>query len=247
MVLVLALVLVVRLAAAQAPPDVLREANAAAVAGDWARVAALVEPLLRGALPPGDLAEAYRLSGMSAYYQQRRDVAEAHFLAYLQIDLDGRLDPALYPPELVGYFDEVRTKHQAELRARRPRARRYWLLNLIPPGGQIQNGHRTKAWVVGGLLGAFAIGNVTTYLVLRSWCTRVSGPGGSSVTCDEDQDHARGASQLRAINIATGLGLIATYIYGVYDGAASYRQKEAPRPFVAPIDGGGLLGIGGAF
>lgn len=244
---VLVLALAARLAAAQAPSDALRDANTAAAAGDWPRVSALVDPVLRGALPPADLAEAYRLSGMAAFYHGRKDLAEAHFLAYLKIDLDGRLDPALYPPDVVGFFDEVRTKHQAELRARRPKARRYWLLNLIPPGGQIQNGHRKKAWVVGGLVGAFAIGNVATYLVLRSWCVRVNGPGGSSVTCDEDGDHARGASQLRAVNIVTGVGLIATYIYGVYDGVSNFRRKESMRPFVAPVAGGGLLGIGGAF
>jgi hypothetical protein len=184
---------------------------------------------------------------MAAFYHQRRDIAEAHFLAYLKIDLDGRLDPALYPPEVVGFFDEVRTKHQAELRARRPKARRYWLLNLIPPGGQIQNGERGKAWVIGGLIGAFAIGNVTTYLVLHSWCTRVSGDGGSSVTCDGNGDHASSASILRGVNIATGIGLIATYVYGVYDGARSYRRKEAIKPFVAGVAGGGMVGLGGSF
>jgi hypothetical protein len=231
----------------QAPSDALRAANGAATAGDWARVAALVDPLVRGSLPPADLAEAYRLSGMAAFYLQRRDLSEQHFLAYLKIDLDGRLDPALYPPDVVGFFDEVRTKHQAELRARRPKARSYWLLNLIPPGGQIQNRERTKAWVVGGLIGAFAIGNVTTYLVLRSWCTRVSADGGSSVTCDEGGDHTSTASTLRGINIAAGVGLILSYAYGVYDGATNYRRQESMRPFVAGVAGGGMVGIGGAF
>lgn len=229
------------------PSDALREANVAAAAGEWGRVWALVDPLLRGALPPPDLAEAYRLSGMAAFYARRRDLAEAHFLAYLKIDLDGRLDPALYPPDVVGFFDEVRTKHQAELRARRPKPRRYWLLNLIPPGGQIQNRERTKAWVFGSLIGAFAIGNVTTYLVLSSWCTRVSGSGGSSVTCDEGKDRARTASQLRAINIISGIGLIASYALGVYDGVANYRRQESMRPFVAGVAGGGVVGIGGSF
>src|SRR5687768_17664133 len=28
------------------------------------------------------------------------------------------------------------------------------------PGGQIQNGDTTKAWIVGGMIGAFAIANV---------------------------------------------------------------------------------------
>jgi len=250
--------------APRTPSDALREANDAAAAGDWARVSALVDPLLaplldprfdprlapspsRGALPPADLAEAHRLSGIAAFYQQRRNAAEAHFLAYLKIDLDGRLDPALYPPEVVGFFDEVRTKHQAELRARRPKARRYWLLNLIPPGGQIQNREIGKAWVIGSLLGAFVVGNVTTYLVLRSWCTQVSGDRGSSVTCDEGTDHARTASTLRVLNIVSGVGLIATYFFGAYDGAAGYRRQTPARPYLAGVAGGGMVGIAGAF
>ncbi len=243
----LVLALAARVAAAQAPSDALREANSAATAGDWARVSALVDPLVRGSLPPADLAEAYRLSGMAAFYHQRRDLAEAHFLEYLKIDLDGRLDPALYPPEVVGFFDEVRTKHQAELRARRPRPRRYWWLNLVPPGGQIQNRQRGKAWVIGSLIGAFAIGNVSTYLVLSSWCTRVSGGGGSSVTCDDGGDRAGSAKALRAVNILSGVGLIVTYAFGVYDGATNYRRQEI-RPFVAGVaGGGGVVGVGGSF
>jgi hypothetical protein len=230
-----------------APSEALREANGAATAGDWARVAALVDPLVRGSLPPADLAEAYRLSGMAAFYLQRRDVAEQHFLAYLKIDLDGRLDPALYPPEVVGFFDEVRIKHQAELRARRPKPRSYWLLNLIPPGGQIQNRQRTKAWVVGGLVGAFAVGNVATYIVLHSWCSRVTGSAGSSVTCDDGANHTRTATTLRAINIGSGIGLIVSYAFGVYDGATNYRRQESMRPYVAGMAGGGMFGIAGSF
>jgi hypothetical protein len=256
----LALALVARVAAAQpapapalspSPSDALREANAAATAGDWPRVAVLVDPIVsaggRSSLPPADLAEAYRLAGLAAFHHGRRDLAEAYFLAYLKLDLDGRLDPALYPPEVVGFFDEVRTKHQAELRARRPKPRRYWLLNLIPPGGQIQNRERGKAWVIGSLIGAFAIGNVTTYLVLSSWCTRVTGSGGASVTCDDGKDRAGSAQALRAINIVSGIGLLATYAFGVYDGATSYRRREAVQPFVAGTAGGGIVGVGGSF
>lgn len=245
---VLLLALAAGIAAAQSPAaNALRDGNAAAGAGDWQRVATLVEPLLPGQLSSADRAEAYRLAGIAAFYLQRRDLAEARFLAYLQIDLDGRLDPAIYQPDVVGFFDEVRTKHQAELRARRPKPRRYWLLNLIPPGGQIQNRQYVKAWVIGGLVGAFAIGNVTSYLVLQSWCTRVSGPSGSSVTCDETKDRARSAGQLRALNVITGAGLLASYVFGVYDGAVNYRRRETMQPFVAPASGGAMLGVGGTF
>lgn len=227
--------------------EVLRDGNAAAAQGNWPRVTALVDPLLRGQLPAADLAEAHRLAGIAAYFQDRRANADAHFLAYLRIELDARLDPALYPPDLVLAFENVRSLHAAELRARRPKPRRYWLLNLLPPGGQIQNGDRTKAYVFGGLLGAFAISNVTSYLVLRSWCTQVSGSGGQSATCDDGEDRAKSASYLRALNIVSGIGLILTYGIGVYDGVSGYRRRESMQPFVAPATGGGVVGVTGSF
>ncbi|MBS1122341.1 MAG: hypothetical protein H6Q90_4569 [Deltaproteobacteria bacterium] len=229
---------------------VLRDGNAAAGAGDWVRVWGLVEPLLHGQLAPADLAEAHRLAGLATYFQQRTGEAEQHFLAYLKLDLDGRLDPALYPPEVVTFFQDVQTRHAGELRALRPRQRRHFVLNLIPPLGQFQNGARTKGYAIAGLLGVFAIGNVTSYLVLRSWCTRVTGDLGDSATCDASKDRSRSASQLRSLNIATGLGLIATYMYGVYDGVTGYRRRsreQAIEPFATPTAGGGVFGIAGSF
>ncbi len=245
--LAIALVLVASVAHAQTPADALREGNSAAAQGDWAKVSALVDPLLHGQLPPADLAEAHRLAGIAAFFQGRRDQAEQHFVAYLQIELDGQLDPALYPPDVVNFFNDVRRLHDADLRKRRPRPRRYWLLNLIPPGGQIQNGDTTKAWIIGGTIGALAIANVSSYLVLRSWCTRVSGSGGESVTCDSGADHSSSASTLRIVNIASGVGLILAYGFGVYDGVKGYRRKEAMQPYVAPASGGGVVGVLGSF
>jgi hypothetical protein len=241
------LLLLTTTASAQTPADTLRDGNSAAAQGDWQRVTALVGPLLQGQLPPGDLAEAHRLAGIAAFFQNRRDAAEVHFVSYLRIDLDGRLDPALYPPEVVNFFNDVRALHDAELRKRRPKAKRYWALNLLPPVGQIQNGDKTKAWVIGGLLGAFAITNVTSFLVLRSWCAEVSGSQGSSVTCDEGGDHSSSAPALRVVNIASGIGLILTYGFGVYDGVKGYRRKESIQPFAAPASGGGVVGVFGSF
>ncbi len=239
--------------AVRSTSDVLRDGNAAASMGDWPRVTILVDPLVRarrGQLAPADLAEAHRLAGIAAYFQQRTADADGHFLAYLKLDLDGRLDPAMYPPEVVTFFQDVQTRHSAELRARRPKPRRYFLLSVLPPAGQFQNGERTKGFIIGGLLGAFAVGNITTYLVLRSWCTRVSGGGGQSATCDEETDRSSKASQLRTLNIVSGLGLIATYIYGAYDGVSGYRRRSRERsmqPFATSTSGGGVFGIAGSF
>lgn len=243
----LCLVVMSGLAVAQPASDQLATANTAAGAGDWPRVDALVTPLLRAQLGPSHLAEAHRLAGLAAYFQRRLPAAEAHFVQYLKIDLDGRLDPALYPPDVVTFFQDVQVRHAAELRAARPKQKRYWLLNLIPPGGQIQNGEKTKAIVVGGLLGAFAVANVTTFLVLSSWCRSVSGDGGNSATCDDNKNRANTAAQLRGINIVSGIGLIVTYAYGVYDGVSGYRRRSERQPFLMPTSGGGVVGITGSF
>ena len=149
--------------------EILRDGNTAALAGDWQRVTQLVVPLLQRPLAPADLGEAHRLAGIAAFFQQQNTDAERHFLAYLRLDLDGRLDPALYPPEVVAFFGDVASRHAAELRALRTRPKRSWLLTLLPPVGQLQNGERTKAYVIGGLLGALLITNLTTYAVFGYW------------------------------------------------------------------------------
>ena len=228
----------------RAPSVVLRESNEAAIAGDWNRVAQQIGALLEGQLETADLAEAHRLAGLAAFFQQRRVEAEGHFLAYLRIDLDGHLDPALYPPEVITFFDDVRARHSAELRSRRPKAKRYFILNFVPYVAQRQNGEATKGIVIASAIGVFAIGNVTSYALLRHWCAR------TGFTCDEGGDHVRGAQIARVVNITTGIGLIASYVYGVYDGVHGYRRRSrelSVEPFLAPTAEGGVVGVAGMF
>lgn len=228
----------------RAPSDVLRDGNAAATAGDWATVDALVQPLLARQLASADLAEVHRLAGLAAFFGGNKATAELSFLSYLRLDLDGQLDPTLYPPEVITFFSNVKAKHNAELRARRKQPKRYWLLNLVPTGGQFQNGEPTKAFVVGGIFVAFTIGNLSSYAVLRSWCTN------DGFTCDDPKDRAKVASQLRTINIVTGVGAILTYAYGVYDGVQGYRRKtreQRIQPFVTQTARQSFIGVAGSF
>ena len=241
-------------AAAQAPGQTstraLADANSAAVAGDWKRVDTLVAPLIASQLGNADRAEAHRLAGLAAFFNQRPAEAEQHFVIYLKLDLDGRLDPALVPPEAVTFFEDVRARHAAELRALRPRDKRHWILNLLPPLGQLQNHDTGKAIIIGSAMGVFLATNVTTYFVLRSWCTQTSGTGGVGASCDATTDHTHASASLRTLNITTGIAFIATYAYGVYDGVVGYRRRTHEH-FVAPYatgsNDGAVVGVFGSF
>lgn len=248
------LALALALAATTARADTassLRDANAAALAGDWATVARLVDPLFAQSLAKPDLAEAHRLAGVAACAQQRTTDAETHFVAYLRIDLDGSLDPALYPPDLIACFVNVRKNHEAELRALRPSTHRYVILNLLPPAGQFQNGDRTKGIVIGALLGTSIAVNLTTYFVLDSWCTQTTANGRTSATCDSPtSNHYHAATDLRWVNITAGVTAILTYAYGVYDGVTRYREHTRElqfEPYASATSTGSFIGIAGSF
>lgn len=228
------------------PAVALREANAAATAGDWKTVQEWVTPLLAKQLDRADLAEAHRLAGIAALFAQppRRDLAEKHFIEYLRIDFDGHLDPALYPPEVVNFFNDVRARHP-ELKPVR-KNKRYWMLTLVPPLAQFQNGDKVKGWVIGGLIGAFAITNVATYFTIRSWCEYHEGSGGSRPTCDDTTNHTSSAKTLRVLNITAGVGLILTYAFGVWDGVRGYRRETRAReiqPYTSSTNGGAIVGV----
>jgi len=219
-----------------APASALHDANAAAAAGDWQKVAELAEPVTSSASTV-DRAEAFRLLGLAEFFSNRPASAERDFVAYLRLDVDGHLDPALYPPEAINFFNDVRARHAVELR-RAPK--RYAVLTLLPPFGQFQNGERTKGWVIASLLAAFAVTNVTTYFVLRGWCHD------SGNTCDASgTNHFTAAQHLESINLAAGIALILTYAYGVYDGVSAYRARSYL--YVAPETNGALVGITGRF
>lgn len=233
------LVLVASVAVAHAQPgseqrsaaDRTAAAAAAAEAGDWDTVTALATPVVddpRAA--KGDRAEAHRLLGLAALARRDPTVADAQFLAYLKLDLDGRLDPALYPPEVVAFLEDVRGRHAAELRALRPRPKRSWVLNLLPPAGQFQNGHRGKAWTLAIVGGAALAANVTSYALLRSWCD-------DDGTCA----HTSSARTLREVNLGAAVVFAGVYLFGVWDGFRHFQRTPAMSVTpVALVDGAGV-------
>jgi hypothetical protein len=191
------------------------------------------------AAAPADRAEAHRLVGLAHFFLGELPEAEAAFLAYLRLDLDGRLDPSQVPPEAVTFFEDVRARHAAELRRQRPRQRRYPLLNLLPPGGQLQNRERGKAVALGVAELSLLAVNVASYVALARACRD------DDFTCAWDGTEDPGkARALRAANYLSGVALIGVYLYGVFDGFRGYRRAgRQPAPVVVLAPGGDGLGV----
>jgi hypothetical protein len=152
------------------------------------------------------------------------------------------------------FFEEVKSRHRSELDALRPRPkrRRTLLVNLVPLGGQWQNGDRTKMWIIGSAGAALVATNLASYVVLRNWCGT---PGGSSTCADAPSTDA--ARTMQIVNIASGVGSFALYTYSVIDGIRGYRRwkRDEASPPRAPSVTLGLAGdrdsvvlsVGGGF
>ena len=171
-----------------------------------------------------DRAEAWRLRGLSLYFLERPTDAESALVQYLEHEPDAHLDPALFPPDAVVFFEDVRARHAGRIALKRPRPtkRRYAALNFLPPLGQVQNNDVTGAWIVGGTGAALVGVNVTTYFMLRGNCSR------SDLTCDYD---ASTADALRTANLLSALALVGWYAYGVYDG-----RRGPPTPALSTAE-----------
>ncbi|MBP6630804.1 MAG: hypothetical protein KA297_15325 [Kofleriaceae bacterium] len=230
-------------AASDATVAALGRAGRAAAAGAWAEVRVLLAPLGDGAeLERSDRGELHRLSGLAAFHLGDLPAAERQLLAFLRLDPDAQLDPALVPPEAVRFFDDVRARHLAELRALRAPPRRYLALNLVPPAGQFQNRQPVKGWLLGAGLLTLAATNLTSYLVVRGWCDD------DHQLCEDGdgRDRAGAARRLRTVTNTSGALLLGLYAYGVIDGFVGYRRRTRVLRIEA-LSGGGMVSLAGTY
>lgn len=226
----------------------LQEATSALQQGENQRAADLAGAVARRPEPieKQDRAEAWRILGLALFFLDRHGEAEGAFLEYMKLDVDAHLDPALVPPEAIVFFEDVRSRHSAELRQYRPLKKvtvRAFAANLVPPFGQIQNGHRGKAWVI-GISEVLLVGaHVGSYYLLRSWCSDSDG------TCKSgENDRTSTAKQVRTLNLVSGGLLIGVVTYGVIDGFLNfYRQRRQVREVSTPMSVGVVPTQSGAY
>ncbi len=228
----------------------LREAGSALAAGDHARAATLAGPLTTApGIDRAERSEALRVYGLALFHAGSTAEAEAAVLAHLKLEPDAHLDPAVFPPEVIVFFEDVRARHAAEINATRPlrpdtiaESAKDWL----PPWGQIQNGHRGKALVLGATGLVLVAANLTSAMLLYRWCSEADG------TCSSgNRSRREEAIMLRRVNIISLVALLPWYVYGVWDARAHHGRSRAERSYIslgvdASPDGGHLV-FGGSF
>jgi len=101
----------------QAASDAMNQDRRTFEYGDYAQASKLLSALVEaGRFDSLQLrAEAYRLLGLSLFYQGRKNDAQGAFLEYLYIEPDAELDPFYVPPAAVQFFDEVKKEAEPRL------------------------------------------------------------------------------------------------------------------------------------
>jgi len=208
----------------EAARELLRQAVDLYVVGRYQQAADRLRPLVetRVLRDRADQAEALRAYGISLYLIGGRAGAERAFRDLLRDEPGARLDPAFVRPEVVSFFEQVRRRHQAEqnemLRRRGPKGTA--ALNLLPPWGQFQNGHRGKGYTLLGAELTLGLTWIATGALLNNWA------GDSR----EFRGHEGAYRPLFATEIAAFSAFCATVVYGIVDGLYFYYRPPAASP-----------------
>jgi hypothetical protein len=196
----------------------LRQAIDHYVAGEYQRAVAVLRPLVEARVlrDRADQREALRTYGVALYLTGARAAAERAFRDLLRLDSAARLHPSFVRPEVVAFFERVRTAHAAEQTrlVRRHAPRGSALVNLLPPWGQFRNGHRTKAKVL--LVGELSLATVSavTAGLLYAWRSSTG----------EFGDKEPAYRPLQLTNAISFGALAVLVVYGVVDGLYHYYR-----------------------
>ena len=101
----------------RAAVEAMNRARATFEYGDYPQASKLLSALLEaGRFESIQMrGEAYRLLGLSLFYQGRKGESYKAFLEYLYINPDAELDPFYVPPAAVAFFDQVKKEAEPRL------------------------------------------------------------------------------------------------------------------------------------
>jgi len=189
---------------------------------EWSR------PIAEGRLEatPAQRALALRYLGIGLYLTGRAPGAEAAFFELLRLRPDTVLDPRTTRPDVVTFFERVRSGHAQEIKDSAHKHKAF-IWNFVPPVGQFQNGHTARGLIVGGVEVASIATAITSYALLSSW----------EQPHHEFTGHPE-AQTMKVVNFVSIGVLAATYFYGVLDGIGHYN--DLPDDTQVSVGPGGL-------
>jgi hypothetical protein len=206
-----------------APPSdavtALERARAAYEYGDMEMVVESARLVAEGRLhpTPPQRAQALRYLGIGLALTGRTEGAETAFFELLRLRSDARLDPTTTRPDVVAFFEDVRRRHADEIKeAARHRPGKSLALELLPPLGQFQDGHRARGYTILALEALSLGGAIVTKMQLDSWA--------SQYPHQLFDGHADTARTLKTLNYVSVAVLAATIVAGIVDGVVSYNS-----------------------
>ena len=174
---------------------------------------------------PTQRVQALRFLGIGLFLTGRTEGAETAFFELLRQKPDARLDPTHTRPDVVAFFETVRARHATEIEQARPS--KYFVLALLPPVGQFQNGDRGRGITLAAIE-AVSLGlAIGTYVQLRAWRNPAN---------DTFPGHTDDARSLKILNnISVGI-FAATVAVGIIDGIANFHHTDdtPPLAFLTP-------------
>ncbi len=162
-----------------------------------------------------ELAECYKYTGAAYFYLEDYKAAEASFRQLLFLRPETKLDPFLFPPSMVLFFDKIKKdmprppKKEAEVTQRKGKYNIY--VNLLPFGlPQYAQDRKAKGTILLAMQVLSLGTNIYSYWQVQSMIDRYG-----YVKNQEDADRA---NLLKTVQIASLIAFGTIYIYSVADG-----------------------------
>lgn len=162
-----------------------------------------------------ELAECYKYLGAAYFYLEDMKSAEANFRQYLFLRPESKLDPFIFPPSMVLFFDRIKkdiVKNKPPSISKPVEKDDYSLyINFLPFGApQFAHHQKTKGSIV-LILQTLSLGlNISSYWKVRSMIDRYG--------FVKDREAADEANLYKTIQITSLISFAVIYIYSVSDG-----------------------------
>lgn len=187
--------------------------------------------------------EAHKYLGLSYFYSGQRKKARRELLQFLYLAPNAQLDPVLYPPNLVGFFRQLRRQHAKILKQlqKRTKKRAAPPIQIVPMVVEKQIYHRSlflnffpfgipqftnRQLIKGGLLLSGEVAmlalNITAYSIVLSM--QIKDENSPQLGRFRQEDVA--AAQVWQIIQFASLGILSgLVIYGVIDAFVFFRPR----------------------